>query len=136
MLSPVDPVWAAVYAPNGTVLVAGQTAYRPTYAQTLEAIAKKGPDAFYEGPIAQATVAAAKAKGGILSLADLKGEEYSERRLLLKCFTLLLIIVIGMVVVHLQVIRQSSEIPPISTIGDIKSRRPLRLHLVLSSSRH
>ena len=73
MLQYEDPVWAAIYAPNGTLLVAGQTAYRPTYAKTLEVIAEKGPDAFYEGPIAEATVAAAKVRGGILSSTDLTG---------------------------------------------------------------
>lgn len=70
-------MWAAVYAPNGTVLVAGQTAYRPTYAATLETIGEKGPGAFYEGPIAEATVAAAQVRNGILSLSDLKGMNFA-----------------------------------------------------------
>lgn len=69
----IDAALAAVYAPNGTVLTYGQTAYRPTYAKTLETIAEQGAVAFYEGSIAQATVKAAKAGGGILTLQDLKG---------------------------------------------------------------
>ncbi|KAG8690782.1 hypothetical protein FRC09_011852 [Ceratobasidium sp. 395] len=36
-----DPTWAAVYAPNGTVAVAGQTIHRPTYAKTLQKIANE-----------------------------------------------------------------------------------------------
>lgn len=68
----LDPGMAAVYAPNGTILTQGQTAFRPTYADTLEKIADQGADVFYEGPIAQASVNAARAKGGILSLQDLK----------------------------------------------------------------
>lgn len=67
-----DPTWAAVYAPNGTLAVAGQKLYRPTLANTLEKIAKNGPDVFYQGPIANRTIAAIKARGGIMTLNDLK----------------------------------------------------------------
>ncbi|KAF8308059.1 gamma-glutamyltranspeptidase [Clavulina sp. PMI_390] len=68
-----EPAWAAVFAPNGTTLKQGDTAYRPTFAKTLETIAVKGVDVFYEGPMANYTVTAARAAGGIISLADLKG---------------------------------------------------------------
>ncbi|KAG9077393.1 hypothetical protein FS749_010732, partial [Ceratobasidium sp. UAMH 11750] len=67
-----DPTWAAVYAPNGTVAVAGQTIHRPTYAQTLQRIANEGVRAFYTGSIAKNTVAKAQANGGIITLNDLK----------------------------------------------------------------
>lgn len=75
-----------MYAPNGTVLTEGQIAYRPTYAKTLETIANEGPDAFYKGSIAKASVAAAKAAGGILSLSDLKGHSFLIKILHATCF--------------------------------------------------
>lgn len=67
-----DPTWAAVYAPNGTVAVAGQTIRRPTYAKTLQRIANEGVDAFYTGSIANNSIAKAQANGGIITLDDLK----------------------------------------------------------------
>ncbi|KAG8763918.1 hypothetical protein FRC12_008359 [Ceratobasidium sp. 428] len=67
-----DPTWAAVYAPNGTVAVAGQTIHRPTYAKTLQKIANEGVSAFYTGPIAKRSIAKARANGGIITLDDLK----------------------------------------------------------------
>ncbi|QRV76429.1 gamma-glutamyltranspeptidase [Ceratobasidium sp. AG-Ba] len=69
-----DPTWAAVYAPNGTVAVAGQTIHRPTYAKTLQRIANEGVDAFYTGSIARNSIAKAQANGGIITLGDLKSE--------------------------------------------------------------
>ncbi|KAG8747908.1 hypothetical protein FRC10_010527 [Ceratobasidium sp. 414] len=67
-----DPAWAAVYAPNGKVAVAGQTIHRPTYARTLQRIANKGAGAFYTGSIAKNSIAKAQANGGIITLDDLK----------------------------------------------------------------
>ncbi|KAB5591111.1 Gamma-glutamyltranspeptidase [Ceratobasidium theobromae] len=67
-----DPVWAAVYAPNGTVAVAGQIIHRPIYAKTLQRIANEGVDVFYTGSIAKNSVATAQAGGGIITLDDFK----------------------------------------------------------------
>ncbi|KAH8836066.1 gamma-glutamyltranspeptidase [Flagelloscypha sp. PMI_526] len=67
-----DPLFAEVYAPNGTVLGINETAYRKRYADTLETISKKGADAFYSGPIANRTAVAAQQAGGILTVEDLK----------------------------------------------------------------
>ncbi|KAG9124169.1 hypothetical protein FRC07_012594 [Ceratobasidium sp. 392] len=67
-----DPIWAAVYAPNATVAVAGQTIHRPTYAKTLQRIANEGVSAFYTGSIAKRSIAKAQANGGIITLNDLK----------------------------------------------------------------
>ncbi|KAK7059876.1 gamma-glutamyltranspeptidase [Favolaschia claudopus] len=57
---PNDPLWAEVYAPNGTLLREGDTAYR-----------KHGADVFYNGRIAVNTAEAAYARGGILTTHDL-----------------------------------------------------------------
>lgn len=66
-----DPVWAAVYAPRGELLVEGDWVKRPTYAATLSKIAKHGAGALYAGEIADDIVATVKKDGGILSHADL-----------------------------------------------------------------
>ncbi|KAJ7138819.1 gamma-glutamyltranspeptidase [Mycena filopes] len=66
-----DPLWAEVYAPNGTLLKLGDTVYRKRYADTLETIANNGADAFYKGKIAVNTAEAAFARGGILTTHDL-----------------------------------------------------------------
>ncbi|KIW30662.1 gamma-glutamyltransferase [Cladophialophora immunda] len=66
-----DPNWAIDFAPNGTLLGTGDTITRKRYADTLEAIAQEGPDAFYQGPIAEATIAAVQAANGTMTLEDL-----------------------------------------------------------------
>ncbi|KAK4560915.1 hypothetical protein LTR86_004870 [Recurvomyces mirabilis] len=67
-----EPTWAIDFAPNGTLLGLGDTITRRRYADTLESIAKRGPDAFYTGPIAEATIDTINSTGGIMTLADLK----------------------------------------------------------------
>lgn len=68
-----DPAWALDFAPNGTLVRLGDTMYRRRYADTLEAIAERGVDAFYHGPIANATVQTLRRTGGIMTLEDLAG---------------------------------------------------------------
>jgi gamma-glutamyltranspeptidase/glutathione hydrolase len=67
-----DPAWAKVYAPNGTLAVAGQKLHRPHLAETLETVAVHGVKVFYEGPIAKRTIAKIRENGGIMTLDDLK----------------------------------------------------------------
>jgi gamma-glutamyltranspeptidase / glutathione hydrolase len=67
-----DPLFRETYAPNGTLVGLGDTVYRKRYANTLETIAREGPDAFYTGPIATNIASAAWARGGILTTDDLK----------------------------------------------------------------
>ena len=68
---------AAYLFPGGTPIAAGQTILNPAYADTLTRIAAEGARGFYEGPVAEAMVAAARAgnRPGTLSLEDLKGFE-------------------------------------------------------------
>ena len=67
-----DPTWAIDFAPNGTLVGLGDTIKRQRYADTLETISIKGPDAFYEGPIAEATIQTLQAHNGTMTLQDLK----------------------------------------------------------------
>ncbi|TVY92701.1 Glutathione hydrolase proenzyme [Lachnellula willkommii] len=66
-----DPAWALDFAPNGTLVKLGDTLYRKRYAKTLEAIAEHGPNAFYYGHIANATINALQSTGGSMTLSDL-----------------------------------------------------------------
>ncbi|RMZ16606.1 hypothetical protein D0860_00996 [Hortaea werneckii] len=66
-----DPAWAIDFAPNGTLLGLGDTITRKRYAATLETIADEGPDAFYSGAIANATIQTIQNNGGIMTLEDL-----------------------------------------------------------------
>ena len=68
----LNPPWAEDFAPNGTIVKLGDTMTRKRLANTLEEIAREGAGAFYTGRIADATVAALKAQGGIMTAADLK----------------------------------------------------------------
>ena len=68
-----DPNWAIDFAPNGTLVGLGDTLSRKRYAATLQTIATHGADAFYTGPIANATIEALQAASpqGIMTLKDL-----------------------------------------------------------------
>ncbi|KAJ7725834.1 gamma-glutamyltranspeptidase [Mycena maculata] len=66
-----NPDYRAVFAPRGRFLREGEFINRSAYARTLAALASEGPDAFYQGPIADALVRKVRAAGGILSHADL-----------------------------------------------------------------
>ena len=75
-----NPTWAIDFAPNGTRVALGQTITRKRYADTLEVISQQGPDAFYTGAIASATITALKAAGGTMTLADLKNYSVAIRK--------------------------------------------------------
>lgn len=62
----------SVFAPDGKLLTEGEALRQPALAATLDAIAKNGAKAFYEGPVAEAIVNASVAAGGILTADDLK----------------------------------------------------------------
>ncbi len=67
-----DPNWAIDFAPRGKRLELNDTITRKRYANTLETIAEQGADAFYTGPIAEATIAATQASNGTMTLQDLE----------------------------------------------------------------
>jgi gamma-glutamyltranspeptidase/glutathione hydrolase len=66
-----DPETARIFLrPDGSPLQPGDRLVQKDLANTLEAISKDGPDAFYKGRIPQAVEAAARRGGGILSADD------------------------------------------------------------------
>ncbi|KAL6693889.1 gamma-glutamyltranspeptidase [Trichoderma pleuroticola] len=67
-----DPAWAIDFAPKGRLVRLGETMTRKRYADVLQEISRHGSDSFYTGPIANATIRALKAAGGIMTLEDLK----------------------------------------------------------------
>jgi gamma-glutamyltranspeptidase/glutathione hydrolase len=67
-----DPTWAIDFAPNGTRLGLGDIITRRRYADTLETIARQGPDALYSGPIAETMIQALQAANGTMTLDDLR----------------------------------------------------------------
>jgi gamma-glutamyltranspeptidase/glutathione hydrolase len=64
--------------PDGTSFGPGDRLVEPDLAASLRQIARRGPDAFYRGPIADAIVAASAAHGGILAKADFEGYRVRE----------------------------------------------------------
>lgn len=74
-----DPAWAIDFAPEGTLLGLGDTLTRKRYANTLEAISERGSEAFYSGPIANATVQALQRANGTLTLEDFAAYEVEVR---------------------------------------------------------
>ncbi|KAE9377462.1 gamma-glutamyltranspeptidase [Stipitochalara longipes BDJ] len=74
-----DPQWAIDFAPNGTLVGVGDMITRKRYANTLERIADYGADIFYEGEIANYTINAVQAAGGVMTLDDLKNYKVAIR---------------------------------------------------------
>ncbi|RME46929.1 MAG: gamma-glutamyltransferase [Caldilineae bacterium] len=82
LLTPIftdTPSAAALYAPGGTMVRAGDRLCNPRLAESLARLAEEGADAFYRGSLAEAIVADQRAHGGLLTAADLAG--YRVRRL-------------------------------------------------------
>ena len=66
-----DPIWAEDFAPNGTRAGTGDIITRKRYAHTLEAIAVGGPEAFYQGQLAEATIRALHESNGTMTMEDM-----------------------------------------------------------------
>jgi gamma-glutamyltranspeptidase/glutathione hydrolase len=65
--------------PDGSAFSIGEHLVQADLANTLDAIAKGGPRAFYDGPIAQKIAAAVLAAGGVMTADDLKQYRAIER---------------------------------------------------------
>lgn len=62
----------AIFLDHGKPYQPGDRLVQRDLAHSLKLIAREGPQAFYDGPIAKAIVAASKHHGGILGMADFK----------------------------------------------------------------
>ncbi len=65
--------------PNGAPLAPGDTLVQRDLAASLQAIARGGPRAFYQGPIAERIVAAVRGAGGLMTRDDLRNYRAVER---------------------------------------------------------
>lgn len=74
-----EPTWAKDFAPNGTRVGTGDVMTRKRYAHTLEAIAVGGPDAFYRGNLAEATIRALHENNGSMTVEDLANYDVNSR---------------------------------------------------------
>jgi gamma-glutamyltranspeptidase/glutathione hydrolase len=70
---------AVFFGPGGAPLRRGDTLRQGDLAQSLEAIARAGPRAFYAGPIADKIVNAVTAAGGVMAREDLQSYRAIER---------------------------------------------------------
>src|SRR6187455_2188175 len=68
--------------PDGSLIARGTLLVQADLAATLESIAKQGPRAFYEGPIADKISAAVRGAGGLMTSDDLKSYKAVERPVL------------------------------------------------------
>jgi gamma-glutamyltranspeptidase/glutathione hydrolase len=73
------PSTMKIFFADGRVLAPGATLVQHDLADTLTAIAEAGPQAFYEGAIADKIVAAIRAGGGLMTRDDLKNYQAIER---------------------------------------------------------
>jgi gamma-glutamyltranspeptidase/glutathione hydrolase len=65
------PSTAKIFSKDGVPLKDGDRLVQTDLANTLEAIAKAGPDAFYRGEIAQKIAAAVRDAGGVMTAEDI-----------------------------------------------------------------
>jgi gamma-glutamyltranspeptidase / glutathione hydrolase len=73
------PATRAVFFRGDRPLAAGEMLVQTDLAASLEMIARDGPDAFYQGPIAQAIDDEMRRHGGVLGRADLAAYRVLER---------------------------------------------------------
>uniref|UniRef100_A0A0E0JE44 Glutathione hydrolase n=1 Tax=Oryza punctata TaxID=4537 RepID=A0A0E0JE44_ORYPU len=67
-----DPGLRAVFAPQGRILADGEVCRNPALADTLEAVASGGIEAFYGGAVGERFVADVMRAGGIATVDDLR----------------------------------------------------------------
>ncbi|KAJ6263306.1 Gamma-glutamyltransferase [Drechslerella dactyloides] len=64
--------WGFLFREDGQMLQEGDVMYRPALGKTLRLIAEGGPEVFYEGSVARSLAKFVKAKGGVLTVGDMK----------------------------------------------------------------
>ncbi len=69
------PNFMELYRPDGRFPIKGELFRNPDLANTLEAIAHKGRDAFYQGEIAQRIAEFMGRKGGFMKMSDLEAHQ-------------------------------------------------------------
>lgn len=74
-----DAETARLFLANGEVPATGTVIRQPELAITLQALADKGRDGFYRGPVAARLVKEVNGSGGIWSMDDLSGYRVAER---------------------------------------------------------
>jgi gamma-glutamyltranspeptidase/glutathione hydrolase len=67
-----EPSAAATFLPSGRAPRPGEVFRNPDLAASLRLIARAGPSAFYEGPIATAILELSRARGGTMAADDLR----------------------------------------------------------------
>ncbi|BEI79502.1 hypothetical protein CcaverHIS002_0100310 [Cutaneotrichosporon cavernicola] len=67
-----DPEFVRAFSRDGRLIQVGEVWAREDYADVLEAIGERGPEAFYGGEVAGNIVKAVQGRGGVMSLDDLK----------------------------------------------------------------
>jgi gamma-glutamyltranspeptidase/glutathione hydrolase len=75
-----DPLSARIFLDGGQPLQPGAVVRQPELAATLESLARRGREGFYQGDVAQRMVAGVRAAGGIWTLEDLAGYAVVERK--------------------------------------------------------
>ena len=71
---------AKIFLVNGAVPAVGTIIRQPELAQTLTALAERGPDGFYKGAVAKRMVDGVRKLGGIWSLEDFADYRVAERK--------------------------------------------------------
>jgi gamma-glutamyltranspeptidase/glutathione hydrolase len=74
-----EPQAAAIFLEDGKAPADGFRLRQPALARTLEALADRGHDGFYDGPVASELVRSVQAGGGIWTLDDLRRYRIEER---------------------------------------------------------
>lgn len=75
-----DPDWAVDFAPNGTLVKLGDRITRKRYADTLETIAREGPEVFYTGAMAKAMIDTVQKSNGTMTMHDLASYTIEHRQ--------------------------------------------------------
>ncbi len=73
------PSSAKIFLRNGQPLAEGERLVQTDLAASLTTIAREGPRAFYEGPLAEKIVDAVRAANGLMTLDDMKSYRVVER---------------------------------------------------------